>query len=162
MSLAVGNSSWSIIARPTRHAAPFKPPAGRAATDQLTSRFSPGFGQADFILSPATGIAVSLRKVHPLSLRLCHIMLRNTRVLDDTVRQVYDTYFQTEAKPAAVRSDQPLFQRSCWETVNKQDTHRARREGWEETYSRRKKRERSREGQKRTHKSTFFAERLRL
>ena len=33
-------ASWSVIARPTRRAAPFKPPTGHAATDQLTSRFS--------------------------------------------------------------------------------------------------------------------------
>ena len=41
---------------------------------------------------------LQLQKVDPLSLGLCHIMLRNTRVLDDTVRQVYDSCFQTEAK----------------------------------------------------------------
>ena len=40
MFLAVGNSSWLVIARPTRRAARFKPPPSRAATDQLTSRFS--------------------------------------------------------------------------------------------------------------------------
>ena len=41
MFLAVGNSSQSIIATPTRGAALLKPPTSRAATDQLTSRFSP-------------------------------------------------------------------------------------------------------------------------
>ena len=41
MFRALGNSSWSVIARPTRRAAPLSPPTSRAATDQLTSRFSP-------------------------------------------------------------------------------------------------------------------------
>ena len=40
MFLAVSNSSWSVIARTTRRAAPFKLPTSRAATE-LTSRFSP-------------------------------------------------------------------------------------------------------------------------
>ena len=40
MFLAVGESSRSVIAKPTRRAAPFKPPTSRVATDQLTSRFS--------------------------------------------------------------------------------------------------------------------------
>ena len=37
---AVGSSSWSVIARQTRRAAPLSPPTSRAATDQLTSRGS--------------------------------------------------------------------------------------------------------------------------
>ena len=54
------------------------------------------------VISPATGIVVPLRRVHPLSLGIFHIMLWNMRVLDDNVRQVYDTCFQTEEKPKAV------------------------------------------------------------
>ena len=42
MFLAVGNFSWSAIARPIRRAAPFNPTTSRAATHQLTLRFSPG------------------------------------------------------------------------------------------------------------------------
>ena len=40
MFLAAGDSSRTVIAKPTRRAAPFKPPTSRVATDQLTSRFS--------------------------------------------------------------------------------------------------------------------------
>ena len=35
MLRAVGSNSWSVIARPTRRAAPLRPPTSRAATDEL-------------------------------------------------------------------------------------------------------------------------------
>ena len=70
------------------------------------------------MVSPATGIAVPLRKVHPLCLGLCNIMMWNTRGLDDTVRQVYDTCFGRKANPNAVWSKVPCgntqVSQRCW------------------------------------------------
>ena len=40
MFLAVGNSSWSVFARPTRRAAPLWPPTSAVATDMFISRCS--------------------------------------------------------------------------------------------------------------------------
>ena len=75
MFLAVGDSSWSVIARPTRRAAPFKPPTSRVATGPVDFKVLACFVQADFFLvvAPATGMAVPLRKVHPLILGLRHM-----------------------------------------------------------------------------------------
>ena len=193
MSLAVGNTSWSVIATPTRHAAPFKPPTGRAATDPLTSRFSPVMGRRTSCwqsrpLGSRSHCGRFIRSVlgsviSCCGTRVCSMTMSDkcaTRVLDG--RQIRTLFGQSAC--ANTQVSQCCWSVSCCvqackdirrntknmrvncahvgkPSTNRTHTGREERVGKRHTHTRRKKRDRSREGQKRTHQFTF-AERLRL
>ena len=129
MFRAVGNSSWSVIARPTRRAAPFKPPTSRAATDQLTSRFSPDnlldrysrLLRNDFevLASFADDYRDSRRLRYHCGTRVCSMTLPDrcaTHVSDKGKSESCLVKALAEHTGESVRAVSELC--SCWETIN--------------------------------------------